>query len=486
MMKRITDILANVPVREVWGDIDRMVAGLQYDSRRVGANEAFIAIRGFRVDGHRFIGEAYRRGCRVFFVEEPQSLKEATQIVLSDTRRALPLLAKNFYDGVVDHMKLIGITGTNGKTTTAYLLHAILTRARWKPGFISTVEYKIGEETLPAQRTTPEAVDLHRMFYRMYARGIKSAVMEVSSHALALHRTDFMPFAAAVFTNLGHDHLDFHKNMEEYFRAKKKLFDGLSEMARAVVNRDDPYGLKIAADTEADVFTYSLDNREATVYLKSYQVVGEGLYLTLVVPSGELSLTTALIGKYNIYNVLAAVTTAVALGIPEEHIVAGVQELEQVPGRVQKWVSPRGFKVYVDYAHAPDALRRVLEALLEFQPRRLIVVFGCGGDRDRAKRPIMGKIAEDYADLIYLTSDNPRSENPEAIIQEILQGIYDRSRVRVEPDRETAIRKALKEARKGDIVLIAGKGHETYQIYGDRSIPFDDREMVRRYLSLRE
>ncbi|NOX36330.1 MAG: UDP-N-acetylmuramoyl-L-alanyl-D-glutamate--2,6-diaminopimelate ligase [Calditrichaeota bacterium] len=486
MMKRVSDILRNVPVREVRGDTARMIADIQYDSRRVRPEDAFIAIRGFRTDGHRFVSQAYEKGCRVFFVEEPQSLREATQIILPDTRRWLPLLAKNFYDGVVDHMKLIGITGTNGKTTTAYLLHSILTTAHWRPGFISTVEYKIGEETIPAERTTPEAIDLHRMFYRMYARGIKSVVMEVSSHALALHRTDFMNFSAAVFTNLGHDHLDFHKDMDDYFRAKKKLFDGLSEMARAVVNLDDAYGLPMVADTEADVFTYSLENREATVSLKTYRVVGEGLYLTINVPSGDISLSTALIGKYNVYNVLAAVTTAVALGIPEEHIVEGVQRLQQVPGRAQKWVAPQGFKVYVDYAHAPDALRRVLEALLEFQPRRLIVVFGCGGDRDRAKRPMMGKIAEDYADIIYLTSDNPRSEDPEAIIQEILQGIYDRSRVRVEPDREAAIRQALKEARKGDIVLIAGKGHETYQIYGDRYIHFDDREMVEKYLSLRD
>ncbi|RMH84621.1 MAG: UDP-N-acetylmuramoyl-L-alanyl-D-glutamate--2,6-diaminopimelate ligase [Calditrichaeota bacterium] len=481
-MRRISDIIADLPVETVIGDPSTMVREMHYDSRKVQAGDLFVAIRGFEHDGHDYIRQAYERGCRAFVVEKIPPLSDAVIVQVKDTRRWMPFLARNFYYRITDELKIVGITGTNGKTTTAYLLHSILEAAHWKPGLITTVETVVGEERLPSIRTTPESLDLHRLFYRIYRQGGRSAVMEVSSHALALHRTDGIAFKAAVFTNLGHDHLDFHKTMENYFRAKKKLFDNLHENDRAIINLDDPYGRRLLETTEADVFTYSLNNPRATVWLKSYQMLSEGMSLTVNVPSGTLFCSTSLVGKFNIYNLLAAIATGLSLGLLEEFIVEGIESLSRIPGRCERFTSPKGFRVYVDYAHTPEALQRVLEALLEFHPRRLTVVFGCGGDRDREKRPEMGRIAEDYADRIILTNDNPRSEDPLQIIAHIQEGMYDRNKALVIPDRREAIQTAIGQAEKNEIVLIAGKGHEAYQEFADRVEHFDDRELVRQLL----
>ncbi len=482
-MKRVSEIIAGLPVEEVIGDMNALVKTICYDSRQVSEQDAFIAIRGFKHDGHQFIEQAYQNGCRVFIVERTPQLDDVIIVRVKDTRRWLPFMAKNFFNNVVDELKIVGITGTNGKTTTAYIFHSILKKAHWKPGLISTIETIIGRERLPAIRTTPESWDLHRLFYQMYRKRIKSVVMEVSSHALALHRTDGIPFLAGVFTNMGHDHLDFHKTMRRYFSAKKRLFDNLNQNDRAVVNLDDPYSQRILKDTAGDVFTYSFNDPGATVYLKDYQMLSEGMSVTLKVPSGDIFFTSSLVGKFNAYNLMAATTTAISLGLREEYIVDGVSSLQSIPGRCEKYAFPEGFRVYIDYAHSPEALQRMLEGLIEFHSRCLTVVFGCGGDRDVNKRPRMGKIAEDYADRVVLTNDNPRSEDPLKIIDQIKKGIYDQSKVEVIPDRKEAIETVIQRASKNEIILIAGKGHETYQEIGEKKIHFDDHEVVENLLN---
>jgi UDP-N-acetylmuramoyl-L-alanyl-D-glutamate--2,6-diaminopimelate ligase len=482
-MKRISEIIGELPVEAVQGDISTLIREIQYDSRKVSKEDIFIAIRGFQQDGHQYIQTAYEKGCRAFIVENMPPIEDAVIVQVKDTRRWLPFFARNYYENVANELKNVGITGTNGKTTTAYLLFSILKEAGWKPGLLSTVEYIIGEQHLPSVRTTPESLDLHRTFYEMYRHGLKSVVLEVSSHALALHRTAGIHFLSAVFTNLGHDHLDFHKTKEKYFLSKKKLFDGLHENDRAVINIDDPYSQRILKDTEGDVFSYSMKDPSATICLKSYQMLAEGMSVTLKVPSGEMFCTTSLVGKFNIYNVMAATATALSMGLLEEHVIPGIESVTYIPGRCERFLSSAGFRVYIDYAHSPEALQRMLEVLLEFKPPRLTVVFGCGGDRDVKKRPWMGKIAEDYADKIFLTNDNPRTEDPLKIIEQIQGGIYDKSKVQVFPDRREAIETALKQARKNEIVLIAGKGHETYQEFAHGKIHFDDREVVRKILT---
>jgi UDP-N-acetylmuramoyl-L-alanyl-D-glutamate--2,6-diaminopimelate ligase len=482
-MKYIKEIIEGLPIVEIRGDITRTIEDIKYDSRKVNAADAFVAIRGMKQDGHRFVNDVYEKGCRAFIVEDiPEAFKEAVFIKVSDTRRALPHLALNLFDRVVTKLKIIGITGTNGKTTCAYLLHSILEQAHWKPGLISTIEYIIKDKHISAHRTTPESLDLHRLLHRMHANHLKSAVMEVSSHALTLHRTDDIPFSAAVFTNMGHDHLDFHGNMENYFLAKKKLFDGLAETSRAILNMDDPYTERMKRNTAAEIFTYSYSDANATVSVKSHQAVANGVTVSLRIPGGSLTVQSDLIGKHNVYNLLAVVTAAISLGLQNEFIIKGIESLPRVPGRSERFEMPNGAVAFIDYAHTPDALKRILQALMESKPKRIIVVFGCGGDRDFEKRPLMGKIAEDYADVVILTNDNPRSERPEAIIEQIKTGIFDQSKVEVYPDRKEAISDALAMADSKDMILIAGKGHENYQEFADRRIHFDDREVVKSFI----
>ncbi len=482
-MKYVHEIIKGLPVIETRGDLSKTIEDIEYDSRLVSPADAFVAIRGLKHDGHRFIRDLYENGCRVFVVEEiPESLAGASFVKVEDTRRWLPQLAMNFFDQAATKLKIVGITGTNGKTTCAYLLYSILEQAHWKPGLVSTIEYIIKDKRITAQRTTPESPDLHRLFQQMHKSHLKSAVMEVSSHALALHRTDGIPFTAAVFTNMGHDHLDFHGDMEHYFLAKKKLFERLPESSPAVLNLDDTYVERIMNDTEADVFTYSYSNPEATVSVKSYQPISDGILVTLKIPARTLTFKTSLIGKFNVYNLLAVVTAALSLGLQDEFIIDGIESLKKVPGRSERYVLPNGARVFIDYAHTPEALKRMLQALLEFKPKKIILVFGCGGDRDFEKRSLMGKIAEDYADLVVLTNDNPRSEKPEQIVSQIKKGIFDQSKVEVHLDRREAVYSALEMTGTKDMVLIAGKGHETYQEFADQRIHFDDREVVESFI----
>ncbi len=482
-MMALKKILETVPAERVVGTTDRFIRDLQYDSRRVEEGDAFIAVPGFQTDGHRFVEQAYRRGARVFFVEKDVRLPDdATIVLVKDIRRRMADFGQVFFNFPQRQLKFIGITGTNGKTTTAYLIHSILKQAQWKPGLITTVEYFDGKAWHTATRTTPESLDLYRLFSQMVRAGLKSVVMEVSSHALELHRVRGIPFLAGVFTNLGHDHLDFHHTMENYFLAKRKLFERFKENQKAVINLDDPYGRRIPEATEGEVFGYSFSDPEATVRYLAHRTVKNGMVVQLETPLGKLELETGLLGDFNIYNLLAAVTTAVSLGLNENYILEGIRAVRRIPGRCEQYITTQGLRIFVDYAHTPGALRNILKAVWETQPQNLIVVFGAGGDRDRQKRPLMGKAAEDFADRIILTNDNPRSEDPLEILEQIRQGIYDQSKVTVIPDRREAIRTALAQAGRHDAVVVAGKGHETYQEIAGKFHHFDDHEVIEKFL----
>lgn len=481
-MIKVSDLISTLDPLETKGRLDSFVESLHYDSRQIGPHDGFIALRGFTTDGHRFIPQLYQKGCRVFFVEEPLDLADAVVVRLKNTREGMARLAANLYGHAASQLQIVGITGTNGKTTTAFILYSILREAHWKPGLITTVEYRAGRTPVNATRTTPESLDLHRMFHEMRKSGLKSVVMEVSSHALALHRVLGIPFRVAVFTNLGIDHLDFHQTQEKYLAAKRTLFAGLSENANAIVNADDPSAKLMIKNCPANIFRYSMHPTNCEVFVENMFSFPGGARIAVHTPVGRLEVNASLPGKHNVYNLLAAITAAVSLGIQTEFIERGIAGMDNVPGRCEQFKLPSGAFVYVDYAHTPGALQNISEALLESAPRRLIIVFGCGGNRDRSKRPMMGKIAEDYGDVVILTNDNPRREEPQDIVNEILEGIYDRKKVRIILDRKEAILTALEMAAKNDIVLIAGKGHETYQEFADRRVHFDDREIVRQFI----
>ncbi|MBN2364542.1 MAG: UDP-N-acetylmuramoyl-L-alanyl-D-glutamate--2,6-diaminopimelate ligase, partial [Calditrichaeota bacterium] len=460
-MMILKDLLQKIDHESVSGDVDRLVSDIHYHSDTVEKDSLFVAIRGYQTDGHRFISNAFENGARVFMIEKDIDIPGATVVRVADTRKALSRISRVFFGYPDRKLKIIGITGTTGKTTTAYLIHSILTAAHWNPGLISTVESYDGDVWKLSERTTPEALDIFRLFHQMNRKRLKSAVMEVSSHALSLYRVKDISFTAGVFTNLGRDHLDFHKTMDDYFLAKKKLFDEMNENQRAILNIDDLYSTRIQESTGGEVFTYSMNRRDATVCFLHHESRQKGMSVTMQIPSGVITLETSLLGDFNIYNILAAVTTAVSLGIQDDFIIKGVESLKRIPGRCEILETPSNFTVYVDYAHTPESLHNILRAVWGAKPATLIVVFGAGGDRDRGKRPAMGKAADDFADKIILTNDNPRSEDPETIIKDILEGISDKSKVSVIIDRREAIQKALDMAQANDGVLIAGKGHET-------------------------
>jgi len=469
---------------------DVSVREIRYDSRRVGPGDMFVALKGTASDGHRFIETAVAAGAVVVMVDNDAAVPDTffrhsgvLKVVVPDARVALAGCAANFYGRPAGRLTLVGITGTNGKTTTSHLVRAVVEASGTRAGLIGTIEYVTGAGATPATHTTPESLELQGLLAAMVANGCGAAVMEVSSHALAMHRVEGLEFRVAVFTNLTQDHLDYHGSMEEYFRAKKILFDALTERGAAVVNADDPYGLRIAEGTRGARITYGFgpacDVRAARVA----QGI-DGTRCTVATPAGSLEIASPLTGRFNVLNVLAACGAGVALGISPDAIVRGIGAVSAVRGRFERIASPAGWTAVVDYAHTPDALEKCLRTIRELtQGRgRVITVFGCGGNRDRGKRPIMGRIASELSDATIVTSDNPRNEDPMAIIGEILAGALPGRDVRMEPDRRAAIRAALARAGSGDVVLVAGKGHETYQVIGARREHFDDREEVERFL----
>jgi UDP-N-acetylmuramoyl-L-alanyl-D-glutamate--2,6-diaminopimelate ligase len=468
-----------------------VVTGIAYDSRAVQPGQVFVALKGQHADGAIFARQALERGAAAIVSEQaaPEDVRVPWAMV-SDARIALALLAATFYHHPSRELQVIGITGTNGKTTTAYLVASIFDAAGIACGLLGTVAYRVGDHVEDATRTTPEAPDLQRLLREMVDNHCGACAMEVSSHALSLARADSITFAAAVFTNLTRDHLDFHADMDAYFKAKRRLFEMLPAAAPSLINLDDPRGAALTEVGRRPV-TYAIA-RHADITPGPLSFSLDGLTFDVRTPRGTLHVNSKLVGRPNVYNILAAVSTATALGLPFDAIERGVRTLDGVPGRFQLVSDAKDeVTVVVDYAHTDDALRNLLETARPLARGRLITVFGCGGDRDRTKRPLMGAVAGRLSDLIVITSDNPRSEDPTRIMDEIQRGITPDTRrdsaQRILPivDRHEAIVKAIELARPGDLVLIAGKGHEKHQVIGDRSLPFDDVLVAREALGRR-
>ena len=474
---QLSDLIADIEVEECSGPTDVEISGLAYDSGRVGPGSMFFCVPGQTRDGHDFGPAAVEAGAAALVVERPLGL-DATEVRVADARAAMAPLAARFWGDPTAELALAGITGTNGKTTTAFLLREILTAAGRQCGLLGTVKQVVGGVEEEVVRTTPEAIDLQQTFDRMLESGDRACVMEVSSHALALHRADAIHFDVAVFTNLSQDHLDFHSDMEDYFAAKRLLFEAGPKAS--VVNADDPYGARLAA--EIDCFTFSSEGAGADFRARDVELTAGGASFVLEGPDGSADVQTRLPGAFNVSNSLAALAAAHALGVDAATATEALSAAAGVPGRFEPIEEGQPFSVLVDYAHTPEALENVLRAARPLTEGRLICVFGAGGDRDRDKRPRMGSIAAELSDLAIVTSDNPRSEDPDAIIAEIVKGI-ETGDFLVEADRTAAIELSVREAGQGDTVLIAGKGHEQGQEFeGGRKIPFDDREVAREQL----
>ncbi|MGM0662965.1 MAG: UDP-N-acetylmuramoyl-L-alanyl-D-glutamate--2,6-diaminopimelate ligase [Thermodesulfobacteriota bacterium] len=478
------------------GDADCRILGLAYDSRLVRPGFMFVAVRGHAQDGHAFLSDAVDRGAVALVAEAfPDKPCDATLIRVPDARAALSALAARFYDYPYRDMEVVAITGTNGKTSTSYILESILHAAGAGPGVIGTINYRYGDTRRSAPVTTPESLDLMAMLREMADHGVSHAVMEVSSHALEQGRVRGCPMRVVVFTNLSRDHLDYHSGMDAYFKAKSMLFrpwdeGGVSGEGPAVINLDDPRGGELASLCTRPVRTYGLQ-RHCEVRAEILSEDRDGFRARLLAPEGECTILSSLIGRINLYNILAAAAAALSLGVEMDAVASGIEGVRFIPGRLERVENRRGLSLFVDYAHTPDALHKALEAVRPLVRGRLITVFGCGGDRDRGKRPEMGVLAGRLSDLVFVTSDNPRTENPLEIIDQVEKGVRasglsrlenksdlqdTREGYMVEPDRRRAIRRAVAAAVPEDLLLIAGKGHEDYQILGTERVHFDDRE----------
>ena len=488
LVEALRDLTVNPPPAGFTRDLP--ITAIAYDSRRVVPGSVFVALKGLRADGGAFAEQAVSRGAIAIVSESaPGEGQRIPWVSVSDARLALALLADRFFNHPSRRMPVVGVTGTNGKTTTSYLLAAILDAAGLRAGMLGTVAYRIGGEDREASRTTPEAPDVQHLLSEMLDQGSRSAVMEVSSHALSLKRVDGMRFAAGVFTNLTRDHLDFHADMEAYFAAKRRLFGMLPDGAAGVINLDDPRGPSLVEICKRPV-TYAI-TAAADVTPGPVEMTLTGLRFEVRTPKGAVQISSKLVGRPNVYNILAATATAISLDLPASAIESGVAGLAGVPGRFEVVSQDTdAVTVVVDYAHTDDALRNLLETARPLTARRLITVFGCGGDRDRSKRPLMGMVAARLSDVVVITSDNPRSEDPARIIEEIERGIPAGSQSSTRTptvvsvvERAAAIERAVSMATAGDVVLIAGKGHEKYQQIGDRVLPFDDGEVARAALA---
>jgi UDP-N-acetylmuramoyl-L-alanyl-D-glutamate--2,6-diaminopimelate ligase len=505
---RISEFVLLDEVELSEGDLDQEVGGLAYDSKKVRPGEVFFAVPGEKADGHDFIAEALGRGAAaIVFSRAGDWPGAAASVQVKEVRRALGLWAAHFYRRPSESLKLVGVTGTNGKTTLTYLVESVLQAAAVTPGVIGTISYRYPGHETPSHHTTPESLDLQEMLARMLRQGVEAVVMEVSSHALAQERVRGLAFDVGVFTNLSRDHLDYHRDMEEYFLAKSRLFtDYLKESPKgrksAVIYGPDPRGrrlIEMARAAAVEVWSYG-EGRQWDVHPGKVDNDVSGLRGIIIAKDQTIRFESSLIGSANLQNILGAVGVARALGIGAAAIAQGIGRLRSVPGRLEKIANDRGMTILVDYAHSPDALEKVLGAVRPLAGRKLVTVFGCGGDRDRGKRPLMGEIAARLSDLVVLTSDNPRTEEPAAIIEDVEAGVKKTGLKKivaaspcrpgdalergylVEPDRRRAIAAAIGMAAAGDLILIAGKGHEDYQILGAEKIHFDDREVAREAL----
>ena len=476
-------------ILEQGGELAVSVTGITDDSRQAKPGMVFVAVQGERVDGHRFLPQVLKAGVAAVVVQQPEASGAIPAIRVKDSRKVLGLLGSRFHGDPSSRLRMVGVTGTNGKTTITYLSKAVLESAGRKVGLIGTVAYQIGEERLPASHTTPGALELQALLSRMVSAGMDVAVMEVSSHALALDRTVGCEYDVAVFTNLTQDHLDFHRDMEDYFSAKLRLFTGLAgggrkPSKRAIVNADDPWSDRIRKVTVAPLWTYGMKG-PADLRAEDLRLSASGTTFAVATPHGRAKVESRLVGEHNVYNALAAIGIGLQEGLSLDTVCQGIASVCNVPGRFERVEAGQPFTVVVDYAHTEDALVRLLSAAQALKPGRIITVFGCGGDRDRTKRPKMGRAAVERSDVVVLTSDNPRTEDPQAILTEVEAGVKEalrhRSQVRYHliADRREAIKVAVQEARAGEMVLIAGKGHEDYQIIGTTKHHFDDREVAR-------
>lgn len=488
-MKTLRSILPE-NIASTTGVLDIEISGISFDSRRVHKGDLFVAIVGQHIDGSAFIFDAIERGAAAVVTESSRKNIEIPVIKVKDARQALSEISAKFYDQPSQKVKLLGITGTKGKTTITYLTQAILKKAFGHAFRIGTVEYDMEFETIPAKNTTPESQILHSLIDSALKNGIKHGVIEVSSHALKTFRVEHLHFAVTGFTNLSIEHTEFHPDMTDYFNAKKRLFTELASQDKVcIISIDDEYGKKMAAECKTaglNLKTLSISDKSADFYAENINMTGNGSDFTFCHGNEKQPCHLNLAGEYNIFNALMAGAMSLEAGADLAAVSNGIASIKNVPGRLEAINNDKGINVVVDYAHSPAALENVLSALRPVTPKRLITVFGCGGNRSHEKRPIMGKVALNLSDMVVVTSDNPRKEQPEAIIDEIMQGINeigvsDEKKVIQEVDRKAAILKALSAAQTGDTVLIAGKGHETGQYFADRTIPFDDREVARSF-----
>lgn len=445
---------------------------LEFDSRKIKQGDVFIALEGSIVDGHTFISKAIENGAKTILVEKDVDKVEGINYFLVDgLREKMGIIASNFYGYPQNQLKIVGVTGTNGKTTTTYILESIL--GEKNVARIGTVEYKIGDEIIPAPNTTPSSLEIIKICKKALEKNIKYLIMEVSSHGLDIGRVNMLRFEAGIFTNLTLDHLDYHKTMENYYLAKRKLFDLVKDKKNSIINIDDEYGKRYLEYTNG--ISYGIGQGDIQGEIK--QITREGQEVTIKIFEKEYKINLRLLGRYNLSNLLGAIGAVKTLGLSDEEIISKIPLIHGAPGRFEPVKIDRDFTVIVDYAHTGDALENILKSINEFKTNRVITVFGCGGDRDKTKRPIMGGIAEKYSDIVIVTSDNPRTEDPEEIIKDIVVGLTKENHI-IEIHREKAIEKAISLAEKNDIILIAGKGHENYQVIGREKIHFDDKEEV--------
>ena len=496
MAKNLKQLAALLPEAEIQGSLDKTVEAVAHDSRKVIPGTLFFCISGVHADGHDYIAEVIKRGAAAVVVEKEITAPaaEVTIIKVKDTRAAMQAMVPGFFDYPGQTLRLIGVTGTNGKTTTTYLIRDIFRKAGHKVGLIGTIQTLIEEQALPIKNTTPDVIELQSMLATMRDCGMEYAIMEVSSHALALNRVAGCEFDVAIFTNMTQDHMDFHQTFENYIAAKTQLFSGLNQPGMqktgktAVINIDDPAGAIMQQHTACPVISYAV-KQTGVLTAGKVSVRETGTSFQIQAPCGIMDVTLMITGMFNVYNVLAAVGAALAENIAPAVIKQALEAFTSVPGRFELVQAGQPFTVIVDYAHTPDGLENVLKTAKQFAQGKIIVVFGCGGDRDRTKRPLMGKLAVEYGDLVLATSDNPRSEDPEKILADIEAGMKTAlptnnpvKRYEVIPDRRQAISRAIQLAEPHDVVLIAGKGHETYQILHDKTIDFDDRQVAREVI----
>ncbi len=476
---KICDILSEIEILSFSGSMDTEINKIAYDSRVVEEGDVFVCIKGYKTDGHKFAKMAEEKGAKIIVAMEAVCCEKADVIIVSDTRLALALMAKAYFNNPMKKKALVGVTGTNGKTTVTNLFKTIYEATGKVMGLIGTNNNMIGDEVFEAERTTPESLELYELFDYMAGRGADGVVMEVSSHALELKRVGGCEFETAVFTNLTQDHLDFHETMENYFAAKSKLFDMCKN---AVINIDDEYGKRLKPDCK--VYSYGIENDKADLNAKNISISAKGIVFDLEYEKNIYKTTLCIPGKFSVYNALAAIGAAISLGVCIEDAVAAIATAKGVKGRAELVETNRDFSIIIDYAHTPDGLENIISTINEFKRGRAVTLFGCGGDRDRTKRPKMGEVAGRLSDFVIVTSDNPRTEKPSAIIEDIMPGVIKTNcdYVVVE-NRKDAIKWAIDNAKMDDIIILAGKGHETYQILNDGVIHFDEREVVRDILN---